>query len=366
MQKARRGLGRGLSALIPDADMDFLTRVARGDNNFGDDSDDNLSHPRSKSSELLPSDDQTAPRKTRGTMKTDAKQSKILPQTPPTPLAQLVLLSQIEANPYQPRHTFSEEEMQELSDSVKQHGVLQPILLRPLATPSTSAPQSSSEIKYQLVAGERRWRASQKAGLNEIPAIIRRISDQQALELAVIENVQRHDISALDAASAYRRLSQEFSLSQEEIAQRVGKSRAAIANTMRLLDLPIEVQNAIADGSLTEGHGRAILLAGSDGARRAVFRRVVREKLSVRATEELARVIQQESSNSHNKESSDDPPVGSRHIDHAPPEIRRIEEGLQKRLGTRVRIRPRKNGGQVLIQYFSNEELERLLKLMLH
>ena len=190
----------------------------------------------------------------------------------------------IVANPYQPRRVFDDEELQNLATSVREHGILQPIIVRPLDN-------SDEAAGFQLVAGERRWRAAQLAGLSTVPALVRPVSDQQALELAVIENVQRHDISPLDAAQAYRRLATEFELSQEKIAQRVGKSRSSIANTMRLLELPGEARNALQDGTLSEGHGRAILLTAGEGARRAVFRAVLRDKLSVRDTEELARRI---------------------------------------------------------------------------
>jgi ParB family chromosome partitioning protein len=362
MQKGRKGLGRGLSALIPDADMDFLTRVARGDDTYIDPSKTSKSKKPS-SGRPRAIDTPTSAHTRSGT----ADQSAQLSQDYAShtnelkSLAELVPLSQIIANPYQPRRSFSDEEMQELSASIRQHGVLQPVLLRPLDINTAESPDN--EVQYQLIAGERRWRASKIAGLSEIPAIVRRVTDQQALELAVIENVQRHDISALDAANAYRRLIQEFSLSQDEVAQRVGKSRASIANTIRLLDLPTEVQKAISDGALSEGHGRAILLAASDGARRAVFRRILRDKLSVRAAEELARVLQAEPDSV--TAAQEDSSSAHKNTSHSLPEIRRIEEGLQKQLGTRVRIRPRKRGGQVVIQYFSHEELERVVKTIL-
>lgn len=333
MQKARKGLGRGLSALIPEADMDFLSRVARGD--------DKVAAQKGKKSTK-------APKKAVATAP-EAEAEK--EEHPIAALAVHIPIDSIEANPYQPRRIFSPQEMQELVDSIKEHGVLQPILVRP---------NPVDETRYQLIAGERRWRASHAAGLKEVPAIIRQVTDQQALEVAIIENVQRHDISALDAAIAYRRLAQEFSLSQEAIAQRVGKSRVSIANTIRLLDLPQEAQKAIEDGSITEGHGRAILLAGTEGARRAVFRRVLRDGLSVRETEELSRRILEEDEEDKTSD-NDDLPASAR----VAPEVRRIEESLQKQLGTRVRLRPRRRGGQVVIQYFSNEELDRLLKLLM-
>jgi ParB family chromosome partitioning protein len=262
-------------------------------------------------------------------------------------------ISQIDPNPYQPRRSFSSQEMEELVASIREHGVLQPILVRPMGT--DAAPS------YQLIAGERRWRAAQLAGLNTVPAIVRPVADQQALELALIENVQRHDITPLDAALAYRRLAREFSLSQDAVAQRVGKSRAAVANTMRLLELPAEAQKAIEDGTLSEGHGRAILLADGEGARRAVLRGALREKLSVRATEELAR----RTLRADGEDAGASSKAGAGSVKKRDVALRALEEKLQGQLKTRVRIKPRTKGGQVAIEYFSPEELERIAALLM-
>jgi ParB family chromosome partitioning protein len=254
-----------------------------------------------------------------------------------------VSLKQIVANPAQPRRTFPQAELDELAASVKEHGVLQPVLLRPLT--------DSGEEQYEIVAGERRWRAAQAAALPQIPAIIRQIDDQQALELAIVENVQRQDISALDAAVAYRRLQREFNLSQEEIATRVAKSRAAIANTLRLLDLPEEAQTAITQNHISEGHGRAILGVKSDEARKALFRRIMRDGLTVRQTEELAR----------NVEKSMGAPAQKSKAGKSADE-KHVEEKLQQILGTRVQLKNGRKGGQIIISYFSSEELEGLLE----
>jgi len=395
----RRNLGRGLSALIPDVDMEFLSQIIRDEpaivlpsspkkNGTGKKTSKPSARPdKSSSGQSTPdkfvSEKQTRRKSTNNKTPlgvSDAIQEPEIARLKPTitnetaqvdslsdpeleAKIEFVSVAAIEANPYQPRRFFSPQELEDLVNSLREHGILQPIILRPLPA------GESSDKKYQLIAGERRWRAAQTAGLIHIPAIIRPVTDQQALELALIENVQRHDISALDAAIAYRRLSQEFSLSQEQVAQRVGKSRSSVANTIRLLDLPAEAQSAIEEGVLSEGHGRAILLASSDGARRAVLRRVLRDKLSVRAAEELARQTQDESPennpasiNSEDTNSSDDEPLTKARLS---PEARRIEEGLQKHLGTRVKLKLRRQGGQILIHYFSNEELDRLLKLMI-
>ncbi len=273
-----------------------------------------------------------------------------------------VEIAAIEANPYQPRRSFAVEEMADLVASVREHGIIQPILVRP----RSGRPRMVSEKPYQLIAGERRWRAAQEAGLDKVPVVVRPVNDQQALELALIENVQRHDISVMDAARAYRRLGQEFDFSQEDIARRVGKSRPAISNTMRLLDLPEEAQKALEDGAISEGHGRAILLAPGEGARRAVFRRIVRDKLTVREAEEASRralttvgrcvtcatllLIPANRKLSSAKLSSTELKA-----------LRVTEEELSKTLGTRVRIRPRAKGGQISIEYYSPDDLDHLL-----
>lgn len=379
----RKNLGRGLSALIPDADMAFLSQVARGE------PIEPILRKKAKLSSTIKNSHQTELRSPLEVQNV-APQESLAAQNPhngssvsvdtngesgnisamPGAIADqsldvkidMVAVELIEANPYQPRRTFSATELAELADSVREHGLLQPIILRPSKTldneTSINEHAASPLNRYQLIAGERRWRAAQAAGLSEIPAIIRQVSDQQALELALIENVQRHDISALDSAIAYRRLSQEFSLSQEQVAQRVGKSRSAVANTIRLLDLPVEAQRALDEGILSEGHGRAILLASSDGARRAVLRRILRDKLSVRDAEELARQAANEI-----KSATDDEKPGIK--SSASAEAKKIESSLQKHFGTRVKLQTRRQGGNLVIQYFSNEELDRILKLLL-
>jgi len=340
MAIVKKGLGRGLSALIPDGDMDFLSRVARGDSSVSAVQIRNAAGAQAETST--------------GGIEPTAPGGKL--ERAPAEVAPILIgISQIEANPYQPRRTFGDEEMQELVESVRTHGILQPILVRPLVPPHDG-------VLYQLVAGERRWRASQQAGLEQVPAIVRNVSDQQALELALIENIQRHDISPVDAAQAYKRLVGEFGLSQEAVALRVGKSRSSVANTLRLLDLPSEMQQAMEEGLLTEGHGRAILLAVGEGARRAVFRSILREKLSVRDAEQLARRCSREVTNGEVavRESG-----VSRKAAHSSQELKEVEQQMQKLLGTRVHIRSRARGGQIVIQYFSDEDLSRITSFLL-
>lgn len=384
MAIAKKGLGRGLSALIPDDDMEFLSRVARGDTvltpeavtapaakkatpTVAKPAKHDVSHETSTAQAPPPATvpEQAASRGATGTANGQASATNngatpiaaafLANVSPPATVAPALVewieTTAIEANPFQPRRTFSPVEMQELVDSVRSHGILQPILVRPLL--------NEGGRRFQLVAGERRWRAACEAGLETVPAVIRVLADQQALELAVIENVQRHDISAVDAALAYKRLASEFGLTQDNIARRVGKSRSAVANTMRLLDLPAEAQKAIEVGELTEGHGRAILSAPTEGARRALFRRILRDGLSVREAEAAARrALDSETADTQTGRSTT-PAVLSI-------ELQGLESELQKVLGTRLKIKPKGQhgkGGRILIEYFSDQDLQRLLNV---
>jgi len=209
--------------------------------------------------------------------------------------------------------------------------------------------------------------------LTVIPAVVRLVSDQQALELAIVENVQRHDLNAVDAALAYKRLAAEFALSQEEVARRVGKSRVVVANTMRLLDLPSQALDALREGKISEGHGRALLTAPGEGARRALLRRIIRDELTVREVERLARQDAQKnalevnsSGSSESNDSNDDEiPMGALGRGSArEAELLRIEKHLQIALGTRLKLRPRRRGGQIVIDFYSPEDLQRLIHLL--
>lgn len=346
----RRGLGRGLAALIPESDFDMLSDVARGTI-----APSPIELPAQTSA-------RTQSKSVEATVQEAETSEAIASATPPESIEKVAStssggalsnadisgqvryleLAQIEANPFQPRQVWKESELEDLAASLREHGVLQPVLVRPLPG------SRKKHERYQLIAGERRWRAAERAGLTQIPAIVREVDDKSALELAIIENVQRHDISAVESAQAYRRLSNEFSLSQEQIAARVGKSRVSIANTMRLLDLPDDALDALRNGEITEGHGRALLTASSEGARRAVLRRVVRDKLSVRETERLAR----------EGEITTEPKFRLPRSGAA--DILRLEDTLQKALGMKLTLRARKRGGQIVINYASPEELQRL------
>jgi ParB family chromosome partitioning protein len=245
-------------------------------------------------------------------------------------------------NPRQPRSRFDPDELSELAASIKEHGVLQPIIV--------SFDDHSSQ--YVLIAGERRWMAARHAGLESIPAIVREVNDQQRVELALIENVQRSDLSPLEAAEAYHQLNEEFALSHEQISDRVGKSRATITNTLRLLKLPPDVKIALAEKKISEGHARALLSLNNPQAQSAALHTILAKDLTVRQTEQLVRKLSGE------KPLSTPKPAPS-------PEIASLEEQLRARLGTRVSVNPRKKGGAIVIHYYSTEELNSLLDLLL-
>lgn len=251
-------------------------------------------------------------------------------------------VSQIQPNPRQPRHEIRPQDLVELAQSIKDHGVLQPIIV-------TQDPQTNL---YTLIAGERRWRAAQQAGLTMVPVLVRQVTSEQQLELALIENVQREDLSPLETANAFQQLSDEFHLSHEEIAARVGKSRAAVTNTIRLLKLPESVLQALEANQISEGHARALLGLETTQGRLAALNAILDRDLTVRQTEELVRRMN-----------------GARPITPTPrptpPEISALEEKLRSGLGTRVTLRHGTKGGTILIHYYSNEELDSLVSQIL-
>lgn len=241
-------------------------------------------------------------------------------------------VQEIKPNPWQPRTHFDAHELQELAQSIREHGVLQPILV-------SQQPDGS----FQLITGERRWRAVQLAGLPTIPALVKEATPQASLELALVENIQRRDLNPLEEAHAYRQLLDEHGLTQEQLAQRIGKSRVAVTNTLRLLHVPDEVREALANGAITEGHARAILTANGETRRLAVLERIVEDHLSVRDAEALAREL-----NSNRTLAA---PVD--------PDVERLEDAFRHALGTRVRLlRSRNGGGRLVIHFYSDDELQ--------
>jgi ParB family chromosome partitioning protein len=244
-------------------------------------------------------------------------------------------VSSIARNPYQPRHSVEQGALEQLAASIAEHGVLQPILV-------TQTPAG-----YRLVAGERRLRAAELAGLERIPALVRSVGEQEQLAFALIENLQRSDLNALEEAHAFRRLADEFGLTQEDVAQRVGRSRSAVANTLRLLDTAAAVQGALAEGLITEGHARA--LGGLEPAGQEVALQVVLARsLSVRETEELVR------------RRVDPRPRRRSPSEASTPELERLESGLREVLATKVRVTRGRRGGRISIEYYTDEDLGRL------
>ena len=245
-----------------------------------------------------------------------------------------VSISDIRPNPRQPRSEFKEEDLNELTESILAHGIIQPLILT----------IDDETKKYFLIAGERRLRAAERAGLQMVPAIVRTASDQERLELALIENVQRADLSPLETAEAYRSLEENFSLTHEEIAKRVGKNRSSVTNTLRLLKLPELVLKALRSGAISEGHARALLGAATEQAQLTALQAILTQSLNVRQTEALVRKLNGE------KEESDT----AKKTNRITPEIKSIEETLMQSVGTRVTLHPGKNGSTIHIHYYSS------------
>lgn len=260
----------------------------------------------------------------------------------------IVPVEQITPNPRQPRSHFNQSTLAELAVSIKEHGIIQPLLVS--SNPSTSSGQAQG---YTLIAGERRLQAAQLAGLTEVPVIVRQTSDQQKLELALIENIQRADLNALEEAHAYRQLTDEFRLSHEQIAERVGKSRVAVTNTLRLLKLPDPIQQALVDGSISEGHARALLALTTPQAMLAAMSTVLAQELTVRQTEELVRKL------------SGEKPVSTPKRGPSP-DVLALEERIRGSLGTKVSLKAGKKGdGSLTVYFYSEEELNALLARLL-
>ena len=261
----------------------------------------------------------------------------------------------IERSPFQPRTEFDPEQLRELANSIKQRGVIQPLLVRPLkSTGGMPALQGDGARRYELIAGERRWRAAREAGLTTIPAFIREASDQEVLEIALIENLQREDLNAIEEARAYDQLATQFTLTQEQIAQKVGRSRAAVANSMRLLGLPSEVQSWIADNRLSVGRAKAMLGLPSSAEQRLVAERVLKRSLTVRETEQLVEQLKGEAKVRSRTMTTT---VKSTHV-------LAIEERLQQKFGTHVSVQHGKKKGRIEIEYYGNDDLARVLGIL--
>ena len=258
----------------------------------------------------------------------------------------------IVANPRQPRTVMEPAALAELAESVRTHGILQPLVVsrRVSETGATS---------YQLIAGERRLRAARAAGLSRVPVVVRETTPQDLLELALVENVQRADLNALEEAAAYRQLVDEFGLTQEAVAERVGKSRTAVANTLRLLALPEGIRASLAAGEISEGHARALLGLTEDAVRQQAWEEVVARSLSVRQTEELVRRLRDVAPDASDETETTAP---KRQTD---PLLTDLEDRLQQSLGTQVRLERSRKGGRIVIRFYGDEDLDALLDRLL-
>lgn len=261
---------------------------------------------------------------------------------PSTAAEKFVPISMIVPNPSQPRGSMNSEDLQDLANSIREHGIIQPLVV---------TLESHTGI-YTLIAGERRLRAAQIVGLEKVPVIVRTASDQERLELALIENVQRADLSPLETAAAYHRLSSEFNLSHEQISNQVGKSRTAVTNTLRLLTLPAKVKMSLASGEISEGHARTLLGLPTEQSQLSALQTVVSHSLNVRQTEDLVRRLTGEKLNKPTVKNVD-------------PMTKEIEEQLRGKLGTRVTLNHGEKGGTLTIHYYSDEELTQILKVIM-
>lgn len=256
----------------------------------------------------------------------------------------MVNINKVEPNREQPRKNFDEDALMELSDSIKQFGVLSPLLVQDKGT------------YYEIIAGERRWRAAKMAGLKEVPVIIRNLTDQEIVEISLIENIQREDLNPIEEALAYKRLLEEFHLKQDEVAERVSKSRTAVTNSMRLLKLDERVQQMIIDEMITTGHARAILSITDKDKQYEFAQRIFDEKLSVRDVEKEVKRMQKEKKADKKKENDFDPKLQAIYTD--------LEEQLKGIFGTKVSINAKdKKKGKIEIEYYSQDELDRIINL---
>lgn len=260
-------------------------------------------------------------------------------ETPQGGSPKQVAVDRITTSPFQPRRSFDEAKIDELASSIRNQGIIQPLIVRP------------KNDGFELIAGERRWRAAMRAGLSHVPVVVREASDHEAMQIALVENLQREDLNSIEEANGYRRLQEEFHWSQEEMAEKVGKSRSAIANSMRLLTLPNEVQQEVISGNLPAGQARALLGLHTEPLIISACREVISKGLSTRETEKMVRTLL----------------VGRRRRRQAPlldPDLKSIVEELQRTLGTRVRLMPkaRTAKGKVEIEYYTAADLERIVE----
>ena len=318
MAGRKNGLGRGLDALFPEKKSAVKESV--------------------KKATVKTENKTVVPEKTTDDTTEESNRSTIGHKK----TAMIVKISSVEPNVNQPRKQFDEDALLELSESIKQYGVLQPLLV------------SDKKDYYEIIAGERRWRAAKLAGLKEIPVIVKEFSEQELVEISLIENIQREDLNPIEEAMAYKRLIDEFHLKQDEIAERVGKSRTAVTNAMRLLKLSEKVQQMLIDEMITAGHARAILSIADKEKQESIAMKIFDEKLSVRETEALVkRMLEPPKTAKKSKFSSAEDAI-----------YESLEEKMKSIMGTRVQIHRKKNDkGKIEIEYYSRDELERIIDL---
>ncbi|MEO5562233.1 MAG: ParB/RepB/Spo0J family partition protein [Chitinophagaceae bacterium] len=252
-------------------------------------------------------------------------------------------VDEIETNPKQPRHDFDEQALKELAESIKLHDIIQPITVSKLASG-----------KFRLIAGERRWRAAKMAGLKDMPAYVRQANDSELLELALLENLQREDLNAMEVSLSYKRMMEELDYTQEQVAERMGKDRSTVANFIRLLKLPPDIQLAVRNSELSMGHARALINVDTVDRQLYIYKEIKQKGLSVRQTEELVRNLYKQSG-----------AVKKTSKSSLPSAYQKIEDNLASHFSTRVKLRHARNGsGQIIIDYYSNDELTKLLKEM--
>ena len=270
--------------------------------------------------------------------------SALIPKTGAGAGVETVDIDLITPNPHQPRASFEPAAMQELADSIREHGVLQPIVV-------TQADSGMGPATYQLIAGERRLQAARMAGVTRMPVVVREAAGAELPEIALVENLLREDLNPLEEAQAFRRLHDEFSMTQEHIAKRVGRSRGAVANMLRLLGLSQEVQESIRTGQITEGHARALLAIEDPRLRLDVWRKIVSDELTVRQAEEIARSLR-----------AGTPARRVARARRVDPHVRAIEDDLRHALGTPVAVKKGSRGGSIVIRFHSDEELEAIIE----
>jgi ParB family transcriptional regulator, chromosome partitioning protein len=247
-------------------------------------------------------------------------------------------VNNLSPNPHQPRTAFNEADMSELAASIKEHGIIQPLIV------------TEKDGKYELIAGERRLEAAKMSGLSTVPAIVRDADEKEKLELAIIENVQRHDLDPIEEAKSYKKLNDEFNMSQEEVAVKLGRSRSVVANKIRLLNLPQEIQKALVSGKITEGHCKLLLAIPNPEKQKSFFDLIIRNSLTVRQTEDKTREV---SVRPHKRNVAVDP------------ERKRMEDELSEVLKTKVKLIKSGDGGRIMVEYYSSEELANIVSLII-